>query len=99
MYAHQNLAYLQYFYDHNKRTALNICAYTLMQANKMPVMFTERSANEYARSVIEYYENETADYTAFKAYFIASYERVCSRMNANAANDARASIGLSVADR
>ncbi|MFC0821246.1 Fic family protein [Moraxella marmotae] len=89
VYAHQNIAYLQYFYDHNKRTARNICAYTLMQANKMPVMFTERSANEYASSIIDYYESEPADYTSFKKYFISSYERVCSRMNVKAVEDAK----------
>ncbi|OOR93153.1 hypothetical protein B0181_00470 [Moraxella caviae] len=90
VYIHQNLAYLQYFYDHNKRTARNMCAYTLMTGNKMPVMFTERSTEEYARAVISYYESNPVDYSAFKEYFIASYERVCSRMNAFAVEQAKA---------
>ncbi|UZA34041.1 Fic family protein (plasmid) [Moraxella bovis] len=89
VYAHQNLAYLQYFSDHNKRTARNMCAYTLMLHDKMPVMFTERSVEEYARAVTHYYESEPADYTEFAKYFISSYERVCSRMNANAIVEAQ----------
>ncbi|UNU73374.1 Fic family protein [Moraxella nasovis] len=92
VYIHQNLSYLQYFYDHNKRTARNMCAYTLLADNKMPVMFTERSTEEYARAVISYYESEPADYSAFKDYFIASYERVCSRMNAFAVEQAHALV-------
>lgn len=89
VYAHQNLAYLQYFTDHNKRTARNMCAYTLMIADKMPVMFTERSAEEYAKAMVHYYESGPADYSMFKEYFIGSYERVCSRMNAHTMEQAQ----------
>ena len=69
-----------------------MCAYTLMLDGKMPVMFTERSVEEYARAVIHYYESEPADYTEFVKYFISSYERVCSRMNANAIIEAKNSL-------
>ncbi|STZ74907.1 Fic/DOC family [Moraxella lacunata] len=93
VYAHQNLSYLQYFIDHNKRTARNMCAYTLMAADKMPVMFTERSVEEYAKAMTHYYESEPADYSKFAEYFIASYERVCSRMNAYAVEQAREDTG------
>lgn len=93
VYAHQSLSYLQYFIDHNKRTARNMCAYTLMAADKMPVMFTERSVAEYAKAMTHYYESEPADYSQFAEYFIASYERVCSRMNAYAIEQARKDSG------
>ena len=89
VYVHQNLAYLQYFADHNKRTARNMSAYTLMRAGKMPVMFTERSQNEYVTAVLDYYESDPADYTTFVTYFISAYENVCSRMNVNAVIEAR----------
>lgn len=89
VYVHQNLAYLQYFIDHNKRTARNMSAYSLLQGGKMPVMFTERSQNAYVMAVLDYYESEQADYTTFVNYFISAYESVCSRMNANAVIEAK----------
>lgn len=89
VYVHQNLAYLQYFIDHNKRTARNMSAYSLLQGGKMPVMFTERSQNAYVTAVLDYYESEQADYTTFVSYFISAYESVCSRMNANAVAEAK----------
>lgn len=89
VYVHQNLAYLQYFYDHNKRTARNMCAYTLLADNKMPVMFTERSGAEYAEAVLAYYESDVADYSKFVKYFIASYEKVCTRLNPKAIEQAQ----------
>ena len=94
VYVHQNLAYLQYFTDHSKRTARNMCAYTLMAHEKMPVIFTEKSAEEYAKAVVAYYESEPADYSKFKDYFIGSYERVCSRMNAYAVEHAQSIVKL-----
>lgn len=97
VYVHQNLAYLQYFIDHNKRTARNMSAYSLLQAGKMPVMFTERSHNEYVTAVLAYYESDRADYSAFINYFISAYENVCSRMNANAIQQAKQIVqGLNV---
>ena len=90
VYVHQNLAYLQYFHDHNKRTARNMCAYTMMADGKTPIMFTERSGAEYAEAVLAYYESDVADYSKFAKYFIASYERVCSHLNAHAVEQAKA---------
>ncbi|MDO5650721.1 MAG: Fic family protein [Moraxella sp.] len=92
VYIHQNLAYLQYFLDHNKRTARNMVAYTLLNAGKMPVIFTEKRSNEYVRAVLSYYESPVADYTEFKKYFISAYEKVCSKMNVNAIKEAKNSI-------
>jgi len=89
VYVHQNLAYLQYFIDHNKRTARNMSAYSLLQGGKMPVMFTERSKNDYIKGVLEYYESNPANYTTFSQYFISAYENVCSRMNVNAVIEAK----------
>lgn len=89
VYIHQNIAYLQYFIDHNKRTARNMSAYSLLRAGKMPVMFTERSSNEYVTAVLAYYENDPSDYSLFVKYFISAYENVCSRMNANAIIEAK----------
>lgn len=93
VYIHQNLAYLQYFIDHNKRTARNMSAYSLLRAGKMPVMFTQRSSNEYVTAVLDYYESDPADYSTFITYFISAYENVCSRMNVNAVTDAKKSLG------
>ncbi|ELA09271.1 hypothetical protein MOMA_02660 [Moraxella macacae 0408225] len=84
VYMHQNLCYLQYFLDHNKRTARNMTAFTLIKSGKMPVMFTEKNANEYVNSVLAYYESENSNYQPFATYFIGAYEKVCSRMNINA---------------
>lgn len=89
VYVHQNLAYLQYFIDHNKRTARNMGAYSLLQANKMPVMFTEKSQNEYVTAVLDYYESNPSDYSTFVNYFISAYENVCSRMNVNSKKQAK----------
>lgn len=89
VYVHQNLAYLEYFADHNKRTARNMSAYSLMLAGKMPVMFTERSQNEYVTAVLDYYESDPSDYSSFAQYFISAYENVCSRMNPDAMSEAK----------
>ena len=94
VYVHQNLAYLQYFIDHNKRTARNMSAYSLLKAGKMPVMFTERSQNEYVTAVLDYYERDPADYSTFANYFISAYENVCSRLNINAVSEAKQAVGI-----
>lgn len=92
VYVHQNIAYLQYFVDHNKRTARNMSVYTLMLAGKMPVMFTERSQNEYVTAVLNYYESDPSDYSTFAQYFLSAYENVCSRMNPNAMSEALSKV-------
>ncbi|WP_230655664.1 Fic family protein [Psychrobacter sp. I-STPA10] len=92
VYIHQNLAYLQYFIDHNKRTARNMSAYSLLQANKMPILFTESHQNEYVMAVLNYYESDSPDYSTFANYFISAYEKVCSRMNLEAVTEAQTYI-------
>lgn len=77
LYLHNNLAYLQYFIDGNKRTARNILIFTLMQANFFPIIFYLGELTNYAKSIINYYE--TGDYTAFKNYFMDTYQKTIDR--------------------
>lgn len=99
VYVHLNLSYLQYFLDHNKRTARNMSAYALLSAGKMPVMFTENTANEYAKAVLSYYESESPDYRRFADYFISAYEKVCSRLNPDAIVEARNIVAKAEKDK
>jgi len=74
LYIHNNLAYLQYFTDCNKRTARVMLNVVLKDADKMIYIPDERSIREYLKSIIDYYE--TGNYESFKRYFIDSYKRV-----------------------
>lgn len=72
VYLHNNLAYLQYFKDCNKRTARSSMAMALMRDNLFPCMLAPDSYSVYAEAVVSYYE--TGDYELFKRYFITAYE-------------------------
>jgi Fic family protein len=74
LYTHNNLAYLQYFTDCNKRTARVMLNVVLKDAGKMIYIPDEKSIREYLKSIIDYYE--TGNYESFKRYFIDSYKRV-----------------------
>ncbi len=74
LYIHNNLAYLQYFTDCNKRTARLMLNVALKEANKMIYIPDEESVKEYLKSIVTYYE--TGNYTLFKKYFINSYKKV-----------------------
>lgn len=74
LYIHNNLAYLQYFIDHNKRTSRNMLAFSLLTKGKMPILFNERTSNEYANAVISYYE--TGKYDLSKKYFLNCYKEL-----------------------
>ena len=74
LYIHNNLAYLQYFTDCNKRTARLMLNVVLKQHLKMIYIPDEESVKEYLRAIVSYYE--TGDYTLFKKYFINSYKKV-----------------------
>ncbi len=74
LYIHNNLAYLQYFTDCNKRTARMMLNVVLKDANRMIYIPDEESVKEYLKSVVSYYE--TGSYTLFKKYFIHSYRKV-----------------------
>ena len=74
LYIHNNLAYLQYFTDCNKRTARVMLNIVLKEANKMIYIPDELSIKEYLKSIVAYYE--TGSYELFKKYFINSYKKV-----------------------
>jgi len=74
LYIHNNLAYLQYFTDCNKRTARLMLNVVLKETLNMIYIPDEESAKEYLRAIVTYYE--TGDYTLFKKYFINSYKKV-----------------------
>jgi Fic family protein len=74
LYIHNNLAYLQYFTDCNKRTARVMLNVVLKSANRMIYIPDEDSVKEYLKSVVSYYE--TGSYDLFKKYFINSYRKV-----------------------
>ena len=74
LYIHNNLAYLQYFADCNKRTARLMLNVVLKNTSNMIYIPDEESVKEYLKSIVSYYE--TGDYTLFKKYFINSYKKV-----------------------
>ena len=71
---HNNLAYLQYFTDCNKRTARLMLNVVLKDTLNMIYIPDEESVKEYLKSIVAYYE--TGNYTLFKKYFIHSYKKV-----------------------
>jgi len=74
LYIHNNLAYLQYFTDCNKRTARLMLNVVLKDTLNMIYIPDEESVKEYLKSIVTYYE--TGNYTLFKKYFINSYKKV-----------------------
>lgn len=74
LYLHNNLAYLQYFADCNKRTARVMLNVALKNANLMIFIPDEDSIKTYLEAVVSYYE--TGKYELFKKYFIKSYQKV-----------------------
>lgn len=77
LYLHNNLAYLQFFRDCNKRTARNTMNFILMKANLFPCVFLPDSYQNYANAILQYYE--TGQYDFFKHYFLNSYERTIDK--------------------
>lgn len=73
IYLHNNIAYLQYFIDGNKRTARNLLTFSLMQEHQFPLLFHVSESSDYIGSLIHYYE--TGDYSEFKKYFIETYQK------------------------
>lgn len=74
LYMHNNLAYLQYFTDCNKRTARVMLNVVLKSSGRMIYIPDEDSVKEYLKSIVSYYE--TGSYDLFKKYFINSYKKV-----------------------
>lgn len=77
LYLHNNLAYLQFFRDCNKRTARNTQTFTLMLADIFPCVFLLDSYQAYADGVLSYYE--TGNFSLSKQYFIHAYEQTVRR--------------------
>lgn len=77
VYLHNNLAYLRYFKDCNKRTARNCMTLSLMRSGFFPCVFSPNSYPAYAEAVVAYYE--TGDYGLFKKYFISAYENTVNK--------------------
>jgi len=74
LYIHNNLAYLQYFTDCNKRTARLMLNVVLKNTLNMIYIPDEQYIKEYLKSIVTYYE--TGNYTLFKKYFINNYKKV-----------------------
>lgn len=78
LYLHNNLAYLQYFIDVNKRTARLMLNVSLKADGRMILIPHEESIPLYVASILEYYEQGT--YRQSKAFFIKSYQFVAEFM-------------------
>jgi len=74
LYIHNNLAYLQYFADVNKRTARTMQNLSLKCDNKMLLIPSEEFIYLYIESILDYYEK--GDITKSKEYFIKSYQKM-----------------------
>ena len=75
LYMHNNLTYLQYFADVNKRTARTMLNLSLMCDGKMLLIPSEEYIALYIEGILDYYEK--ADATKSKEFFMQS----CQKMN------------------
>lgn len=76
VYIHNNIAYLQYFQDCNKRLARMLQNLSLMQANKLPLAFLGADSivfSEYKKTLVKYYE--TGSYEDYRRFFIGEYSK------------------------
>ncbi|MDX9814659.1 MAG: Fic family protein [Sulfurimonadaceae bacterium] len=78
LYLHNNLAYLQYFADVNKRTARTILNLSLKSDGKMLLIPSEEDISLYVDGILEYYENGTNDKS--KEFFIKSYQNIVDKI-------------------
>lgn len=77
MYLHNNLAYLQYFEDCNKRTARIMQFISLKNDGLMPLVLTQDHRElytQYREALVHYYEK--GDYGLSKEFFIQNYEKM-----------------------
>lgn len=72
LHIHNNLAYLQYFADVNKRTARTMLNLSLKCDNKMLLIPSEELISTYIEGILEYYEKGTSSKS--KEFFIQSYK-------------------------
>ena len=78
LYLHNNIAYLQYFIDVNKRTARLMMNVSLKMDNKMILIPREEYIPIYVGSILEYY-NE-GKYKLSKEFFFKSYQYISDFM-------------------
>jgi Fic family protein len=71
LYIHNNLAYLQYFADVNKRTARTVLNLSLICNDKMLLIPQEELIGLYIEGILQYYENGSSE--NLKKFFIQSY--------------------------
>lgn len=75
LYMHNNVAYMQYFADCNKRTARCMQFISMKHDNVMPLMLLDKDDKslyeKYIDSLVEYYT--TGNYEKSKKYFIDNY--------------------------
>lgn len=72
IYIHNNLAYLQYFTDGNKRLSRVMQASILLNNQKMPFFYLDNQIDDYKTSLINYYE--TGSYKQYADFFINNYQ-------------------------
>jgi len=78
LYLHNNLAYLQYFIDVNKRTARLMMNISLKADGKMILIPRDEYISIYVGSILEYYEEGT--YELSKEFVLKSYQSVADFM-------------------
>ncbi len=74
LYLHNNLAYLQYFIDVNKRTARLMMNISLKADGKMILIPKDEYIPTYVGSILEYYEK--GSYMLSKEFVLKSYQSV-----------------------
>jgi len=72
IYIHCNFAYIQPFYDGNKRTARMLQAITLANENIMPLISKEKFIAHYLDAVLKYYES--GNYRNYVDFFKTAYK-------------------------
>ncbi len=78
LYLHNNLAYLQYFIDVNKRTARLMMNVSLKADGKMILIPREEYIPIYVGSILEYYEK--GSYELSKEFVLKSYRYISNFM-------------------
>lgn len=82
IYLHNNLCYLQYFEDCNKRTARSMQFLSLKNSSIMPLVITEDDKEiyrQYRSSIVEYYDS--GNYEKYIQFFIQMYEKEFEFLN------------------
>ena len=78
LYLHNNLAYLQYFTDVNKRTARTMLNLSLKCDNQMIFIPDEENTGLYIEGILEYYEQGKTQ--KMKEFFLLSYQKVANQI-------------------